>query len=243
MIDIHCHILPQFDDGASSPEESMEMIRMALGSGVTGIVATPHFRGDQHSLEMLEPIDRRLRQLREAISQSGLPLELYPGAEILCLPQTVDMAQAGQLPTLGSTNYVLTEFFFNESFRYMDEILDGIAQAGYIPVVAHPERYEVIQQDPRQIIRWFRKGYIIQINKGSILGALGHRSEQAADWLLSSGLAHLIASDAHASAYRTTEMHTLRRRLLEDYDYSYVDILLEQNPARLIRGQEMVPTE
>lgn len=241
MIDLHCHILPQFDDGASSLDESLAMAHMAVASGVKGICATPHFRGDQQSLELVELLKQRYRELTDALRQSALPLELYPGAEVLCLPQTVDMAHRGQLPTLGNTGYLLTEFFFNESFENMDEILTGIAHAGYIPVVAHPERYEAIQRDPRRIVHWFRKGYIIQVNKGSILGALGHRSALAADWILSSGLAHLVASDAHSSSHRTTDMTALRSRLMEEYRPDYVQILTQHNPARLIRGEEMVP--
>ena len=241
MIDLHCHILPQFDDGASSLEESMAMARMAVVSGVTGICATPHFRGDERSLELVDLLKERYQLLIEGLSQSGLPLQLYPGAEVLCLPQTVEMAHRGQLPTLGNTGYLLSEFYFNESFSSMDEILTGIAHGGYVPVIAHPERYEAIQRDPRRIIRWFEKGYVIQLNKGSILGALGHRAEQAADWILSSGLAHLVASDAHSSVHRTTDMTALRARLLEDYRPEYVQILMDHNPARLIRGEEMVP--
>lgn len=243
MIDIHCHILPGFDDGSSSLEESLAMIQMAVSSGVTGIVATPHFRGDQQSLALVDRLVQRYRLLYEAIEDSGLPLQLYPGAEILCMPQTIEMAQAGQLPTLGNTGYLLTEFFFNESFDHMDEMLTGISEAGYIPVVAHPERYDAIQRDPRRVIHWFRKGYIIQLNKGSILGAFGSRVQQAADWLLSAGLAHLIASDAHSATRRTPDMTALRSQLLEEYDREYVDILMERNPARLIRGEAMVPAE
>lgn len=242
MIDLHCHILPQFDDGASTLEESLAMAQMAVVSGVRGICATPHFRGDEQSLELIELLKQRYRLLTDGLRQSGLPLQLYPGAEVLCLPQTVDMARRGQLPTLGNTGYLLTEFFFNESYKNMDEILTGISQAGYIPVVAHPERYEAIQRDPRRIVHWFRKGYVIQINKGSILGALGQRAEQAADWILSSGLAHLVASDAHSTSHRTTDMSALRAHLMEEYRPDYVQILMEHNPARLIRGEEMVPS-
>lgn len=241
MIDIHCHILPEFDDGASDLAESLAMARMAVSSGVTGIVATPHFRGDQRSLELAQTLVQRFALLEDAVKQSGLALQVYPGAEILCMPQTVEMAQQGLLPTLGNTGYLLTEFFFDEAFSHMDEMLSGISQAGYAPVIAHPERYEAIQRDPRRIIHWFRKGYIIQLNKGSILGAFGRRVEQAAGWILSSGLAHLVASDAHASDRRTTDMTALRAHLTEEYDQDYVQILMEHNPTRLIRGESMVP--
>lgn len=243
MIDIHCHILPQFDDGASSLEESLDMVRLALDSGVTGIVVTPHFRGNEQSLELMELLRRRFRQLSEATAQAALPLALYSGAEVLCLPQTVDMARKGLLPTLADTQYLLTEFYFDESYGYMSQMLEGIAQAGYTPVVAHPERYEAIQRTPQRLISWFRQGYLIQVNKGSILGALGHRSELTADWILKAGLAHLIASDAHSASQRTTDMSALRAHLRNRYPREYVQILMERNPARLVQGKEMVPAD
>lgn len=239
MIDIHCHILPGYDDGSAGLAESLDMARMALESGVTGIVATPHFRGEPRSLNDVTRLISRLRWLDEAIRDAGLPLGLYPGAEVLCLPQTVDMARRRELPTLGDTDYVLTEFFFNENFEYMDDILSDIAGTGYRPVIAHPERYEEIQRDPRIVEAWFRKGYRIQLNKGSILGSFGYQEQLTADWILSNGLAHMVASDAHGANRRTTDMRELRQRLQEKLPAAYVKVLMEVNPSRLLRGEDM----
>ena len=140
MIDIHCHILPDLDDGAASMDEALDMARMAAESGVTDIIATPHFRGEPEALEMKDEIHRRYREMRAELSRWGIPIRLHQGAEILCTPQTPLLARQGLLPTLGNTRYVLTEFYFNESFGFMDSTLQKIASMGYIPVVAPPER-------------------------------------------------------------------------------------------------------
>lgn len=239
MIDIHCHILPGFDDGSRDIPESLAMVRAALDSGVTGIVATPHFRGEQRSLNYVGALLDRFRRLEQAVEAAGLPLTLYPGAEILCLPQTLDLARRRELPTLGDTDHLLCEFFFDERSACMDELLDGIAACGYIPVVAHPERYHAVQHDPRCLERWFARGYLIQLNKGSILGAFGYEEQRAADWILANGLAHLVASDAHGAARRTTDMSKLRQRLLDRYPAAYVKVLMDIYPLRLVRGEEM----
>ena len=239
MIDIHCHILPDFDDGASSLEEALEMARMAVYSGVTEIVATPHFRGDPDFLPQKELISQRYTLLRDAITQQGLPLRLHAGAEILCLPDTVELAARHQLPTLGGTDYVLTEFYFDESYAYMDESLSQIAQWGYKPVVAHPERYIVIQQDPRLLQRWVRLGYVLQLNKGSVLGAFGPRPEQAAHEILAMGLAHLFASDAHSCYSRTPHVGALRQWLDEFCEPEFAAIVLKDNPRRLLQNRPM----
>lgn len=241
MIDIHCHILPGFDDGSENMAESIAMARMALDSGVTGIVVTPHFRGEERSLEVLQELFTRYQLLEQRLQREGIPVQLYPGAEILCMPQTVELARRHMLPTLGDTDYVLTEFFFDTPFEFMDALLDSIARQGYRPVIAHPERYEAIIAAPRDMDRWFRKGYIIQLNKGSILGAFGHRVQSTAEWILGNGLAHVVASDAHSARRRTTDMTMLRQRLLDRCPEPYVRVLMEENPKRLLLGQGMVP--
>lgn len=239
MIDIHCHILPGFDDGSRDIPESLVMARAAVESGVTGIVATPHFRGEQRSLNYVGGLMDRFYRLEQAIADSGLPLTLYPGAEILCLPQTLEMARRQELPTLGDSRYLLCEFYFDEHFSYMDEMLSGIYESGYIPVVAHPERYKALQHDPRGIEQWFGKGYLIQLNKGSILGAFGYDEQVTADWIIANGLAHVVASDAHGAIRRTTDMGLLRQRLLEKCPPAYVKVMMDINPARLIRGEDV----
>ena len=240
MIDIHCHILPDFDDGADSLTEALDMAQMAALSGVTDIIATPHFRGVLEELEQLPTIRQQYELLSTAIYQAQIPLRLHPGAEILCVPETVSLAISHQLPTLAQTNYVLTEFYFDESYSFMDETLGEIAASGYKPVVAHPERYGVIQREPQLLRRWARQGYVIQLNKGSVLGAFGSRPEQAANEILAMGLAHLFASDAHSCHSRTPHMGALRQWVDELCDMDYAAILLEENPHRLLHGHPMV---
>lgn len=240
MIDIHCHILPDIDDGASGMDESLEMAKMALRSGVTDIIATPHFRGEPEGLVQLERIYRRHEQMCRALKENNIALKLHRGAEILCLPQTPALAQEKKLPTLAGTDYVLVEFYFDEPFGYMDRSLEKISQSGYRIVVAHPERYETIQQDPYLLEKWVRQGYVLQLNKGSVLGKFGERAARAADAILSMGFAHLFASDAHSCYQRTPHMEEIVRWTEDFCTERYAHILLEENPGRLLRGRDMV---
>lgn len=239
MIDIHCHILPGIDDGSSGPEESLEMARMAVWSGVTQIAATPHFEGTAESLDRLPVIRERLRSLRADLEQADIPLRLSGGAEILCLPDTPELAARHQLPTYEGTNYILTEFYFDETYAYMDQMLTELLGFGYRPVVAHPERYEVVQRDPALLRRWARMGCALQLNKGSVLGAFGSRAENAANGILELGLAHLIASDAHGCTARTPHMEQLSRWASEACEEDYARILLTENPRRILQGKPL----
>lgn len=243
MIDIHCHILPGFDDGAADLRDAMAMARIAAVSGTTEIIATPHFPGEEASLEQLGLLLSRYAKLEQAIAREKLPLKLHPGAEILCLPQTPRLAKQRKLPTLGSTNYLLCEFFFNESRVYMDEMLRFLTGCGYRIVVAHPERYEAVQTDPGLAAQWFRAGYVLQLNKGSLTGAFGPEVQNTALLLLEQGFYHLMASDAHGTDSRTTDLRAARQRLEELCSGPYVRVLLEENPRRLLQGLDMVPAE
>ncbi len=242
MTDIHCHILPGVDDGAESLADSLEMARMAAESGVHTIVATPHCNlPDAPEDNYASPeLARRFAQLRRAIEAEGIPLELLPGAEVLCTPQVPELLREGRLLTLASSRYLLMEFYFDESLEYMDQMLSAVAAEGYIPVLAHPERYQAVQEAPRVIQRWFWDGHIIQLNKGSILGRLGRGAQRCSEWILSCGLAHTVASDAHTPTVRTPHMAELTDRLYSICPPEYVSVLLDENPGNIVKNLPVV---
>lgn len=239
MVDIHCHILPEVDDGAWDLDTAVAMARIARDCGVDKIITTPHFKGEPQSLDMVGQMVYQRRRLQNRLQQEQIEVELLPGAEVLCLPQTLELARTGWLPTLGTGRYVLTEFYFDAGAGFMDETLEGLRHYGYQPVVAHPERYGAVQQDPELARRWFHRGIVLQVNKGSILGAFGRRAEDAAVRMLHRGHVHIIASDAHSPRVRTTDLEPARRWCLDHLGTEYTGILLEDNPGRVAAGRPM----
>ena len=239
MVDIHCHILPEVDDGAWDMEAAVDMAKIARDSGVKKIITTPHFKGEPKSLEAVGFLMHQRRLLQSRLKREKIEVELLPGAEVLCVPQTMELAQTGRLPTLGTGRYVLTEFYFDASAGFMDETLHGLRQMGYLPVVAHPERYGAVQRDPELAARWFHRGIVLQVNKGSVLGAFGRRAEDAAVRMLCRGNAHIIASDAHSPEVRTTDLQPVRHWCLDHLGQAYTKILLEDNPGRIAAGKPM----
>ena len=239
MVDIHCHILPEVDDGAWDMEAAVAMAKIARDSGVKKIITTPHFKGEPAALESVGLFLHQLRLLRSRLKREQVEVELLPGAEVLCVPQTLELARTGRLPTLGTGRYVLTEFYFDASAAFMDETLEALRQYGYLPVVAHPERYGVVQRSPELAQHWFRRGIVLQVNKGSILGAFGRRAEDTAVRMLYRGIVHIIASDANSPEVRTTDLEPARRWCLEHLGQAYTKILLEDNPGRVAAGKAM----
>ena len=153
MIDLHAHILWDLDDGARDPEESLRMAELAVDSGVSHMVATPHCRDGG-----VGAVREATAFLRELLKESGIPLKVYSGMEIFGSVETARLLQEGKLLTLNHSRYPLIEFEFMSDGIPETEILRSVLQAGYRPLVAHPERYVYAQENPELINTWVRMG-------------------------------------------------------------------------------------
>lgn len=239
MIDLHCHIIPGVDDGAEDLYTALAMARLAYDEGTRVIAATSHFnRPDQPPELMPQDLLAGLRRFKSELAATGCPLKLVQGMELFAGPNISSLLDGGDYLTINGTRYLLTEFFFDERSRFMDRCLREIEDHGLIPIVAHPERYEAIQRRPGILGEWFSRGYMIQLNKGSILGELGENAEDTAWWTLEHGFAHIVASDAHSEEERNPGMRMLSEVLGEELDPRYANLLLEENPRHLARGEE-----
>lgn len=238
MIDLHSHILPELDDGSQSLQESLAMARMAVDSGITAMVATPHC------------IDDRCREvydawelLREALREHEIPLKLLPGMEIFGTFDTARLLQEGKLLTLNRSRYPLIEFSFHATGEEETQILRSVCRAGFRPVVAHPERYAYVQRDPRIVNRWHRMGCLLQVNRGSLLGRFGRHAQQTAFELVDRGFAAAVASDAHSHQMRTPWMEDVWELLSREISPRCARTLLKENPRQILKNEDIPPVE
>ena len=240
MIDIHCHILPDVDDGSHSIDMSLEMIATAYDSGVRSMIATPHcYPGlfENHADENLQQV---WDELYHAVHAAGIPMHLYQGMEIMAVDDLPDLLREGKVWTLNGTSYFLIEFDFNEDPSYCKETLSFCIDVGYIPIIAHPARYFFVQEDPSVVYGWYMMGCGIQLNKDSLLKRHGSRAYETANSLLRHNLVSCIASDAHGSDIRTTDLDEVREFMFNEYSEEYAYMLLEENPDRILRGKRLV---
>lgn len=238
MIDLHSHILPGLDDGAQSLQDSLAMARMAVDSGIHAMVATPHCVDDRR-----QEAHTAWTLLREAIHESQIPLHLFLGMEIFGTPDTARMLQEGELLTLNATRYPLIEFSFHTDGKEETSILYSICSAGFRPVVAHPERYTYIQENPKILNDWCRMGCLLQVNRGSLMGRFGRRAQQMAVALINRNFVTAIASDAHAVHQRTPWLKDVRQLLAKEISKEYARLLLHDNPKRIIRNEDIHPDQ
>lgn len=236
ITDLHSHILPQWDDGAQSLEQALEMARMAVESGVTVMVATPHCTNTG-----AHTVRERYILLREALEECSIPLRLLCGMEILGTEETAALLQAGRLLTLNGSRYPLIEFPFSASEEGNTQILESVAQAGYCPVIAHPERYECVCRDPGCLRPWLEMGCLLQVNRGSLLGRFGSAVQDVALYLVERGLACAVASDAHSTWRRTPWLEDVYSMLEDRFSSEAARLLLWENPHRILQNQQTLP--
>ena len=239
MVDIHLHILPGVDDGSPSMESSLEMAQLALESGVQAVIATPHCNLPEEICLNAKSVQVHVAELRRALEQAEIPLQVYGGMEIFGTPHTAQRLQRGQLCTLAGSRYPLIEFPFEDYARTATEILDSVLQLGLRPIVAHPERYRYTQSNPRLINLWVEMGCLLQINRGSLFGRFGRHAEALAHGLLERNFVSFVASDAHSPTARTPWLRDAAEFLLREYPKEVAWALLEENPRRVLQHQEI----
>ncbi|MDD6276071.1 MAG: hypothetical protein PUB20_04540 [Clostridia bacterium] len=239
MIDLHTHILPGLDDGAQDLKESLNMANMAAKNGTKIIVATPHRNLPGYKKRGAEDIKAAFEALKSGIEVVGLDVRVLCGSENFGSRDIADKLDSGQLLTINGTRYVLVEFDFDERVEEIFAITDLLLRSGYIPIVAHPERYSCFYEDLSGLYELYSFGAVLQINKGSVLGHFGRRVQYVADAILSHRLAAVAASDAHDIYDRTPDLSEFAEILDIRYGEGCSPLLLEENPKRIIEGREV----
>ena len=241
MVDMHCHILPEMDDGARSRRMAFEMCKMAVANGVTDIIATPHMLDLYANDEFEEKRSIRLEYMNRLMKEYEIPLTIHGGAEVFA---SKDILYSPDLKpyTLAGSRYLLFEFDFAEAtLDYAKEVASVILSQDLIPVLAHPERYRVLQQDYDTVFALKEMGCLFQLNKGSLFGSFGERARAAAHRFLSDTMADFIASDAHSPYMRTPYVLDAHEMVTELYSPDYADFLFSDNPALLLADKEILP--
>ena len=237
MIDIHAHILPEVDDGSDSLETSLEMANMAVMSGVTAVVATPHCNiPDDECIQDAEEMRYAVRAFRKELEDHQIPLRIYEGMEIFGAENTVERFRRQELATLNRSVYPLVEFPFMYYAGEATGLLRSLISLGLRPIVAHPERYDYIQEDPALLNIWFSMGCYLQVNRGSLTGRFGEQIEDLSLAMLDRGFVSFIASDAHSSEFRTTWMRDVKELTEDMMGEDYAHRLLFDNPSHMLRN-------
>jgi protein-tyrosine phosphatase len=234
VIDIHCHVLPEVDDGPKSWDIAVEMCRMAAADGITHSVATPH-ANDRY------PYDRGylaglLDQLREKVG-SELELQLSLGCDFhLSFENLERVLEQPHTYTIDETNYLLIELSNFSVPTRLEDCFTRLGDRGLTPILTHPERNPILQQTPQRILEWAEQGCLIQVTASALTGFWGERPEIVARWLLDRSAVHILATDAHDIRRRIPNLSAARAVAEDIVGAEYAEALVDGNPGAIVKG-------
>lgn len=229
MTDIHCHILPLVDDGSSSFEDSLQMVKEHLSQEVTSIVLTPHFRkksfeeSDERVVSVFEDFCKRVKE-------EGLDVELRLGREITVYDRLLKDIQEGKFLALANGKFILLEFPY-ESEVDIEEICYNVKLLGHIPVIAHVERYSYFRKE-ENVSRVRNNGAVIQVNASAVVGKSYGAENKFVKKLLKKKLVDVVASDYHFS--REDYIGLAYKKVKSKYGEEYANLIFERNPNYII---------
>lgn len=183
LVDIHSHVLPEVDDGATSMEMALEMLRRGLAEGIETAVLTPHLKpGDGADKEALH--QARFAAFKEAVEREDMPVELHLGAELTFRFGLADIARWPSGTLAGRGVYALVDLPFGQLPPGLEQGLFELRAAGFKPILAHPERHRNLARKPELLERLRQQELLFQVNAGSLMGQFGQRAQQTAEFLL-----------------------------------------------------------
>lgn len=106
-----------------------------------------------------------------------------------------------------------------------------------MPLIAHPERYVILQNEPWRAELWTERGAALQVTRSGVFGAFGRRAAETARVLLEHDLAFCVASDGHGTAYRRPILEDVNAWLTEHFGAAYAERMLHENPRRILSGE------
>lgn len=201
ICDIHTHVLPGIDDGAKDWDMSLKMVQASWNAGVRAIIATPHYLPwkEVNPVERIEPLCCEL--MERSRQQLGIEMKIYPGQEIFYHNDMLEELQRGKILTLAGSRYILVEFGVDSSAQMIADGLERLRLAGYLPILAHMERYSSLhKKEYLQLLK--HRGILLQMNIKAIEGTVFNSRTRWCRQQVTEQMVDLMASDMHNLASR-----------------------------------------
>lgn len=237
MIDIHAHIIPGVDDGPRSLDGSLEIARKLVETDVTDVIATPHY---VHETNYVSPRVNNLRllaELRQFLASNGVKINLYLGNEIYIDRNIIGLLKAKKISTLAGSDYLLVELPLDQEFPDYQDILGELVSQGYKVILAHPERYIIVQDNYDVLLELHEMGVLFQCNLRSILGRYGGGAKKMAQRLAKDRLIFTFGSDIHHGG-NNNDLALAQKKLRKYYSEHELTRVLVTNPGSILRASK-----
>jgi len=231
MIDIHTHLLFGVDDGCKTLEDSIKMIESALSYGITDIILTPHYSYLRKYTANRRKAEENFLILKGVIKHRGIKMNLYLGSEIDETDDIFDFLENKECNTMNDTKYVLIDFGMKKC--NIDDYCYELIVNGFIPIIAHPERYSYVK-DISEYKKWRETGALIQINAGSIFNKHSAQTKKMARLACKLRLVDFVASDAHTDPVRFANLIKAYHHGSKKSDKENIEKIFFSNQKKII---------
>lgn len=235
MVDIHSHLIPNVDDGSKSVEETFMLIKEADRAGITDIILTPHYivNSYEQNANTLILLKDKLQQI---LDKDKINVKLHIGMEVYITDNLIDLLKQNKLLTLANSKYLLMELPLNTHVQYEDIIIFKLIENNIIPIIAHPERYRFIQENPDKVEELIESGCLMQSNIGSILGIYGNHAKQTFKYLLKKDLIHFLGTDTHRKDTIYPLLKKATKKIEKIIGKEKTEELIKTNPQKILNN-------
>ncbi|MDX8379272.1 MAG: CpsB/CapC family capsule biosynthesis tyrosine phosphatase [Gallionella sp.] len=244
MIDLHCHYLPEIDDGSQSMLESLELARASVADGITQAAMTPHVYPGRY-LNKRSTIEAATTKFRAALASSAIPLEIFPAGEVRLTADIIDLFEQGELPFYGVLDgyrILLLEFPYDQIPLGTEKLTHWLLDHKIRPLLAHPERNKAIINNVEKIAPYVKMGCLLQITAASVLGGFGGAAQDSSLLMLDRRWVSVVATDAHNLRHRPPMMTPAAHYLAKRYGSNYADELTCLTPSRILGAKPLDAT-
>ncbi|GHH97715.1 tyrosine-protein phosphatase [Neobacillus kokaensis] len=239
MIDIHCHILPNLDDGPKKMDDCLKMAVAAVDAGITDLFATPHHMNGQFENSKIVILER-VNELNQYLSNEKIPLTIHPGQELRLHREIFHSIEIEEVVTLDNKGkFLLLELPSSEVPNYTHDVIYELLLKGITPIIVHPERNKRLLEDHNLLFEMVQGGALIQITSGSIIGHFGKKIKAFSEKIIEHNLAHFIATDAHNTSSRGFTLHRAYEAITKKFGINCT-YYFRENAELLLSGQTVI---
>lgn len=237
MIDCHSHLIFGMDDGSRSINESIKMIEQYLASGYTGTICTSHYYPGKYDFNKEKYIEN-FNLLDFYLKKNNINFQIFTGNEMFISANTFSDIKSNKGFTLANSKYVLIELPFVGEIKNLKDFAYELIVNGYIPILAHVERYKVMQENFNNLRELLDFGVLLQMNLSSLKDRKS-KSFELAETLLKYKMISIVSTDSHTSDWRNPMVREYLEKLKIMVSLDYYNDIVIRNPKRIVLNEEI----
>lgn len=234
MIDFHSHILPGIDDGSRSYDETVKLLLEAKEIGFKKIISTSHY-----AIDCYETPEYKRKEIVEQLNLENRFPEIVLGSEIFLTYNILDLLKEYNASTINGTNYILFELPLRNHFMNLKDLIIKLKENDYRLILAHPERYSMVQNNFNLLYELKELGVLLQSNYGSILGIYGGTAKKTLKKMLKENLVDFLGSDVHRENTIYPKIPKAIQKISKYISEEKLEELINSNAEKILSGENI----